>query len=520
VSETAGSLFFEGFRLAPAGLSRVDGSGVCEPVPLGLRSLDLLLLLAQRPGEVVPKDTIIETVWRGAAVEESNLTVQISTLRRILDRDRKQGSCIQTVPGRGYRFAASISRSSPAAQEPAVPALPDMPSIAVMPFQNISGDPEQDYFVDGMVEEITTAIARFHWLSVIARNSAFAYKGKAVDVRQVARELGVRYVLEGSVRKAGTRVRITGQLIDAASGNHIWADRFDGALDDIFDLQDQVAASVVGAIEPRLRRAEIERARRKPAGSLDAYDFYLRAMAEGYKRTRQGYADSVRLAQQALELDPAYVPAMAQIATFRLMQVARGWIPAESPEAEEGIRLARQAIAEKRDDSNILQAAGYALGFLVGDNETALSALDRAIELNPYHALAFGQRALVLSWLGRNDEAIQSAEKAIRLSPHHSQAHAFYTALAVAHMGEGRYEEALLWADRSVRENSGAVGLRTKICLLGHLGRLEEAKETLRLLREIHPEPTVAGMMRELPRSFSPAAHFAEGLRNAGLPEG
>ena len=400
--------------------------------------------------------------------------------------------------------------------------LPDKPSLAVLPFQNMSSDPEQEYFADGMVEEITTAIARFPWLFVIARNSSFTYKGKAVDVKQVARELGVRYVLEGSVRKAGNRVRITGQLIDTATNAHIWGDRFDGALDDIFELQDQVASGVVGAIEPRLRLAEIERASRKPTESLDAYDLNLRAMAQMHKRTREGHAEAIRLSHQALELDPAYAPVMARIADCRLMQLARHWIPASSPELDEGIRMARQAITAGRDDAGVLQTAGYALGYLAGENETALSALDRAIELNPNFAVAFGQRALVLGWLNRPDEAILSAQQAIRRSPQNPNAFVFYTALAGAHMAAGRYEEALPWADRALRENSGAVALRLKLSLCGHLRRFEEAEECLHLLREIHPEPTIAGMMGDLPKGLSSerTARFAEGWRKAGLPEG
>jgi adenylate cyclase len=273
-------------------------------------------------------------------------------------------------------FAIRLDDAAPArpVEKPPLP-LPKKPSIAVLPFQNMSGDPEQEYFADGMVEEITTAISRFPWLSVVARNSAFTYKGKAVEVKQVARELGVRYVLEGSVRKAGSRVRITGQLIDTATAAHIWADRFDGALDDVFDLQDQVATSVVGAIEPKLRQSEIDRAARKPVTSLDAYDLYLRATAEYYKRTREGHAEAVRLLRQVLELDPAYGPAMVRIATCGLNQVARHWIPAAGPEVEEGIRMARQAIAARKDDPEVLQAAGFALAYLAGENETALEAL-------------------------------------------------------------------------------------------------------------------------------------------------
>jgi TolB-like protein len=273
--------------------------------------------------------------------------------------------------------------------------LPDKPSIAVLPFQNMTGDAEQEYFVDGMVEEITTAIARVPWLFVIARNSAFTYKGKAVDVKQVARELGVRYVLGGSVRKADNRVRITGQLIDTTTGAHIWADRFDGTLDDIFELQDQVASSVAGAIEPKLRLAEVERAKRKPTESLDAYDLYLRALAQNYKKTREGMAEAVRLAKLALERDPDYGPAMSLIAVSRGMQQLRHWIPHSGPEAEEGVRLARQSIIAAGEDPITLGAGGLALSHLTGDNIAALSAVDHAIGLNPNFANGFGNRALI-----------------------------------------------------------------------------------------------------------------------------
>ncbi len=332
----------------------------------------------------------------------------------------------------------------------------------------------------------------------------------------------MRYVLEGSVRKAGTRVRITGQLIDAATGAHIWADRFDGSLDDIFDLQDQVASRVVGVIEPRLRLTEIDRASRKPTENLDAYDLYLRALAQTYKRTEEGVAESIRLAQRALELDPAFVPAMARIAGSRQLQLLRHWIPASGIEVEEGIHMARQALAVARDDPEVLRLAGYALAGLAGENETALTALDRAIELNPNYALAYAQRGVVLTWLNRPDEAIAAAERAIRLSPNDPTVFASYLALSLAHFAAGRYEEALSWADRALGRNAGLAALRLKLSLCGHLSRREEASECLQRLRETYPEPTVAAVMRDVAKGMSPevAAHIAEGLRKAGLPEG
>jgi adenylate cyclase len=282
-------------------------------------------------------------------------------------------------------------------------------------------------------------------------------------VKQVASELGVRYLLEGSVRKAGNRVRIAGQLIDAMTGAHIWVDRFDGTLDDIFELQDQVASGVVGAIEPKLRLAEIERARRKPTESLDAYDLYLRALAQAYKRTRDSLAEALRLLNRALELDPAYAPAMALISGCRVLQRSRHWIPSSGPEVNEEIRLARQAIAATREDSNVLAAAGFALSFLAGENDAALSAIDRAIVLNPNFALAFGQRALVLVFLNRPEEAIFAAQQAMRLSPRDPYTFLFVQAQAFAHLAAGRYEAGLPWADQALRENGGLPALRFKL---------------------------------------------------------
>jgi TolB-like protein len=513
--EAADILLFDGFRLDRHGLFRLHPQRIAEPVPLGARALELLRLLAQHSGEIVSKDELIAVAWLGSAVEESNLTVQISALRRVLNINR--GSYIQTVPSRGYRFIKQVSRSS---MEPAV-ADGEKPSIAVLPFQNMSGDPEQEYFADGLVEEIITAIARCPGLFVIARNSSYAYKGKSIDLKQVAQELGVRYVLEGSVRKAGNRLRIAGQLIDSATGAHVWADRFDGTLDDIFEFQDRVASGVVGAIEPRLRRVEAERAIRKPTARLDAYDLYWRAQAHAYKRTCESLEESIRLARLALDIDPAYGAAMSRIALSRGMQRQRNWIPPACPEVEEGIAMARRAIAAAADDPWVLDFAGLALAQLAGDNDAALSALDRAIDLNPNFALAFGHRAVVLSYLNRPDEAIRSAHQAIRLSPFDPATFSFHQALARAELAAGRYEAGLTWAEAALRENGGMPALRLKLSLCGHLGRLEEARRCLNRVSEFHCEPTIAGIMRALPKGVVPelAARVTEGLRRAGVPE-
>jgi TolB-like protein len=415
--------------------------------------------------------------------------------------------------------------SERAAAPTALPALtlPDKPSIAVLAFQNLSGDPKQEYFADGIVEEITTAIARLPWLFVIARNSSFTYKGKAVDVKQVARDLGVRYVLEGSVRKAGNRVRITGQLIDTATAAHIWADRFDGTLDDIFDLQDQVASSVVGAIEPKLRQSEIERATRKPTASLDAYDFHLRALAQSYKRTRESVAEAIQLAHQALQADPAYAPAMALIGAWRLMQRSQGWVQLSEAELAETLRLAQSAIETGRDDPDALSTAGHVLAHIAGEHEVAATAIDRALTLNPNSAAAWRRRGWVQCMLGEPDAAIESLQRALRLSPLDPSSWQMRNWLALAHLAAGRYEDAMEWVDLSLREQPhNHPALRTKVVLCAQLGRITEARDWLSRLLDLEPGLTIAYFQKVAGFRFSPGIMtvYVEGLRKAGLPEG
>jgi TolB-like protein len=487
-----------------------------ELIDLEPKVFDLLSFLVQHRNRVVSKDDLLQAVWGGRIVSESALTTRINAVRRALGDDGTAQRLVRTFTRKGIRFVGEVTELPDQ-----IAPISDRPSIAVLPFENMSADPDQEYFVDGMVEEIITALSRFPRLVVIARNSTFRYKGRAVDVRQVGRELGVRYVLEGSVRKAANRVRIAGQLINSATGAHIWADRFDGTLDDIFDLQDRVASSVVGAIEPRLRLAEIDRASRKPTESLEAHDLLLRALAQEYKRTRDSLAEAVRLLKRALELDSGYAPAMALISGCRTLQRSRHWIPISGPEVDEGIHVARQAIEASGDDPHVLTTAGFTLAFLAGENDAALSAIDRAIVVNPNFALAFGLRALVLVFLNRPDEAILAAQQAMRLSPHDPLTFLFVQANAFAHLAAGRYEAGMPWADEALRQNGGLPALRFKLTFCGHLGRLNEAKECLRRLRELHPEPTVSSVMRDVSRGVAPeiAARMAEGLRKAGVPE-
>jgi TolB-like protein len=412
--------------------------------------------------------------------------------------------------------------AKPAASASAPLALPDKPSIAVLPFQNLSGDPEQEYFADGMVEEITTAIARLPWLFVIARNSSFTYKGKPVDVKQVGRELGVRYVLEGSVRKGGDRVRITAQLIDAGTAAHLWAERFDGALDDIFELQDRVASSVVGAIEPKLRQSETERAARKPTASLGAYDLYLRALAEFQKLTQSGWDAAVVLSTRALAIDPDYAPAAASIGWCRVMQAAIG-APVSTSEIAESVRLATQVIETGKDEPDALCLAAYTLSFFTGAHATAAGMIDHALMLNPNSALAWACRGWVAAMQDQADPAIDALQRAIRLSPLDPLRWVFFLGMSFAHVAARRFEEAIDWADRCLREQPRLAHVyRFKAVACAHLGRAEEARESARRMLELHPEFTISGWQRTYGAFiFTPEtlAMYVDGCRKAGLPE-
>jgi TolB-like protein/class 3 adenylate cyclase/Flp pilus assembly protein TadD len=408
---------------------------------------------------------------------------------------------------------ASGASERPTFQPTALP-LPDKPSIAVLPFQNMTGDTEQEYFVDGMVEEITTAIARLPWLFVIARNSAFTYRGKPVDVKRVAQEFGVR--------KAGNRVRITGQLIDTTTGAHIWADRFDGALDDIFELQDQMASNVAGAIEPKLRQSEIERASRKPTANLTAYDLYLRALAQSYRFTDEGFAQAVVLARQARAIDPSYAPAAAMVGLCRVLQRAQGWGALSADDIADALRLARQALEVERDDADTIWKAAWALFYLGGEATMAAAALDRALALNPNAAHAWLMRGLIDAVRNQPEAAIEALERARRLSPFDPYTFICAHVTGFAHLTARRFEQAIEWADRALHEQPRMVpAMRTKVAANAHLGRLDEARAELSRVLAIDPKLTIAG--------FRTYAHFeapevlellVTGLRLAGLPEG
>jgi len=413
-------------------------------------------------------------------------------------------------------------KSGPAAnEETAPPPLPEKPSIAVLPFENMSGDPEQDYFCDGMVEDIITGLSRVKWLFVIARNSSFTYKGKAVDIRQVGRDLGVRYVLEGSVRKVGARVRITGQLVNALTGGHVWADRFDGEVADIFDLQDQVTTRVVSAIAPKLEQAEIERAKRKPTESLDAYDYFLRGMAAFYQYTKPSNEEALTLFSRAIELDPDFASAYGMAARCYMQRKGFGWVADRDWEISETDRLARRAADLGRDDALALCTAGLALVVVVGALDEGAALLDRGLALNPNLAFAWHFSALTKAWLGQPEIAIEHAARAIRLSPQDPQMFAMQTATAFCHFVSGRYDKAFSAAATALREQPNFFfGLCVGAASGAFADRRPEAEKAMARVRQLNPTLRISNLRDFLP--FGRQEDFdrwAEGLRRAGLPE-
>ncbi|AZO13304.1 adenylate/guanylate cyclase domain-containing protein [Mesorhizobium sp. M2A.F.Ca.ET.043.05.1.1] len=400
-------------------------------------------------------------------------------------------------------------------------ALPDKPSIAVLPFDNMSGDPEQGYFADGMVEEIITALSRTRWLFVIARNSSFTYKGRAVDIKQVGRELGVRYVLEGSVRKAASRVRITGQLIDATTGAHLWADRFDGGLEDVFDLQEEVTRSVVGAIAPKLEQAEIERAKRKPTEHLDAYDYYLRGIASLHQLTRESTVNALQLFYRAIELDPEFASAYGMAAWCAVIRKANGWMTDRKQETAETERLALKAMDLGRDDAIALSRGGIALAYVVGDNNSGAAFIDRALALNPNLATAWLFSGWVRADLGDTETSLRHLATAMRMSPVDPLMFDMQNAAAVAHLFAGRFEEASTWAERSLREKPDFLpSLRFAAASYAHAGRTEEAQKVVSRILGLDPDQRISNLA-DVASTSRPAdmALLAEGLRKAGLPE-
>ena len=499
-----------------------------QQIPVGPQVFDLLVYLVQNRERVVTKDDLLDAVWSGRFVSESNLTTRINAARNAIGDTGEEQRLIRTVPRKGFRFVGVVTceaenvkdvRGSTATTPKPLP-LPDKPSIAVLPFDNMSGDREQEYFADGMVEEIITALSRFRQLFVIARNSTFTYKGQAVDVKQVGRELGVRYVLEGSVRRSDNRVRIAAQLIDATTATHLWADRFDRAIENIFDLQDRLTASVVGAVAPQLQQAEIDRAKRKPTESLDAYDLFFRGMANLYQWTLDGTNEALRLFHRAVELDPDFASAYSMAAYCYLWRKVNGWIVNYEQEMGEAGRLARRAVDLGQDDAVALAFGGNTLAGVVGDIEGAAVFIDRALTLNPNLAAAWHSSGWIKIWLGEPDVAIEHLAIAMRLSPldpfiHHRQA-----ATALAHLCAGRYDEACMWGEKSLRGGDYTGGYRIAAASNALAGRIEKAQKIAARFHQLNPGFRVSNIKDHIPfRRPEDLARYLDGMRKAGLPE-
>ena len=518
---------FGGFTLdlSRGSLLAADGAEIA----LRPKAFALLRHLVEHPGRLIDRDELMQAVWPGVFVTDDSITQCVKEVRRALD-DAEQ-RLLRTLPRRGYLWAAEMSRpgaaaaSTPAPPPAAPPAIDAVgapphapasrPMAVVLPFANMTGDPGQEYFADGVTEDLTTALSHLRWFSVISRNSAFTYKGRAVDVRQVGRELGVGYALEGSVRKAGNKVRITAQLCEAETGRQVWAERFDGDLADIFDLQDRVTEAVVGAIEPSLKLAEGERIRARPTESLTAYDLYLRALPHRFA-TREGNDEALGLLRRAIALDPGFVAAKGVLAGLQTLRITQGW--AEAGDREEAARCAREVVeGGGEDDPSALAWAGHALALFARDYQVGSAAVERALRLAPNSALVL----LLGGWsrLHASDGpgAAERLEKAMRLSPLDPAMFLVTTALGFARYLSGQYAEAAAWGRRATADRPGFLPAhRLLLASLAQSGDQVATEAALRALLAIAPDHTVSAAAAQT--TLRDPAVF-EGLRKGRLPE-
>ncbi|WFP74932.1 winged helix-turn-helix domain-containing protein [Mesorhizobium sp. WSM4906] len=489
-------------------------------VDLRAKSLSLLIYLLENAGRVVGKDELVNAVWPNIAVSDDSLTQCMKDIRKALGPDAD--GLIRTVLRRGYvidedRVRRMGDRDAPATE--AGQGARDAPSIAVLPFENLSGDPAQDYFADGMVDEIITALSRMRWLFVIARNSSFAYKGQADGLKRAGAELGVRYLLTGSVRKAGDHVRLTGQLIDQSSGKTIWANRYDGTMADVFDLQDRLAESVVGAIQPSILSAEIERSRRKRPESLAAYDYVLRAFPLTWSLERAQNEEAGTLLDHAIAIEPDYPLALSLLAWCHLQRAGYRWTETPAASREEGLRLAQKGAALSGDDPMVLAVLGAAHSF-ARDYDVADMHLARARALDPNSAWAWLRSAWLDVYRERPEAAIEKFEHFERLSPRDPMGYMAEIGIGTAHFVAARYDEAVALMQRGLSRQPGAWwGLRLLVTALVHAGRKDEARRVCRRLMENYPGLTIARVGDASPFDAGTSERIASGLREAGLPE-
>jgi TolB-like protein len=494
-----------------------------EPILLGQRTIALLRLLLERQGTPVSKDALIEAAWPGLTIEASNLTVQIAALRRVFKERAGGASWIETLPRRGYRYvgpAVTTDRRPAETNVPTSPALllPDRPSVAVLPFSDLRGDPEQGCFADGLVEDIIAGLSHIKWLFVVGRSSSFAYKGKPVDVTRVGRELGVRYLLQGSLRKNGAWVRISVQMIDAETGGHVWVERYDRPLDDIFALQDEITLSVVGAIEPSLRRAEIDRIKRIRPDSLNAYDLVLKAQPDVDSGIPGRVGKALPLLEHALALDPTYAPAHAFVAMCHHCIFLRGGLREENRAAS--IRHAEAAIVHGSDDAFALSFAGFSLGMDGHDRAAAFAAFEAALTVSPSSARTYIYGSLILGFAGEAERAIEWGERGMRLSPFDAWSFSAFHAFTLGHFYRGRYEAAAEAAHKAVQSNPAlSFSYMLLAAALSKLGQRKEAKSAAARVLELQPAVRYSRHFAGVDCAPALTAALSEALRGTGMPE-
>lgn len=499
---------------------RCDGSLVAMQPQV----FDLLVHLLKHRDRVLSRDDLIALVWGGRFISDSTLDSRINAARNAIGDNGKDQRLIRTIPRKGLRFVGSVNGhtdtkpSLPAAKEhQSVLALPDRPAIAVLPFDNMSDDREQEYFSDGISEDIITALSKLRWFFVIARNSSFTYKGKPVHMRQVATELGVRYVLEGSVRRSGDRVRITAQLNDTSTGSHIWAEHYDRELTDIFAVQDEITDAIVAAIEPQIYAAENFRSRRKPPNSVDAWDLVMRALSHHWRVTRPDSLAAQALLGRAIAIDPNYGHALALSATNHMFGVHLGWtdLAVAAPIAEQA---ALAAIAADNEDAWAHTALG-SVYFSTRRLDHSLAEFELALQLNPNFSLAQGYYALALSYTGRWTDAYAATQRAIRQSPRDPSSAIYYGVAAYAQFVGRNYHEAIALAREATRQRGDLSGAyRVLTVAAGMTGQTELARTALAELRRTQPNISLAWIATQLPwKDDADREHYLEGFRRAGL---
>jgi len=497
-----------------------------DVIPMQPQVFDLLLFLVEQRDRVVSKDDLVAQVWGNRPISDSALNSRINAVRKALQDDGKTQRLIRTVPRKGFRFVGDcaemspIMRAAPAAPAPApAPAIvaPDRPAIAVLAFNNMSDDPDQDHFCDGISEDILTALSRVRWFFVIARNSSFTYKGRNVHIRQIADELGVRYVVEGSVRKAADRVRITAQLNDATTGSHLWAEYFDRKLVDVFAVQDEITDAIVAAVEPQIYAAENFRAQRKPPANLDAWGLLMRALSHFWRLTREDHLAAQALLEKAVAIDPNYGQALSVLATSHMACVHLGWaeLAKAAPIAE---RAAMSAVQLDREDA-WAHTALASVYFSTRRLDDALSEFETALRLNSNFCLAQGYYALALSYAGRTEDSFEAAQRAIRLSPRDPSLAIYYGIAAYARFMARQYEEAIALAREAIRHRGELTGAyRVLAVSAGMTGDAVTGQLALAELRRTQPNISLSWIATQLPwRNEADREHYLEGFRRAGL---